>query len=401
MALRGIFTSHQGIVGERNGDFSSAILEYFPTGQAQFFAITAGIPTVGAADTTFHWNEDSHISGRQACTSGGTSTTVGVADGSFYIPNQILLVEETGEYLFVTNVSNNDLTVIRGMSGTTITSITSSHHVQLVGNAHEEASEKPVAVSQQGTPRSNLVQIYRNAWAISGTAKVIKFRTGDKLARNKRQCAMYHSEDIERSWLYGKKHLGTLNGNQFRMTDGILTQIESFGGTVMSAASPVSATPTAGRLSSADLGEFIRQVFAVGIKGQPNERISFNGDIVTKVLNDIAKIDGDYTFQSGESQLGINVQKFLTPFGTLKMLTHPMMNENPVWARELYVLHPGGLRKRMLRDTFEENYDKAGLRANGKDADEGLMTTEGGPEVGGARAMGILRNVQRAVASEY
>lgn len=397
MAIKGIFTSHMGIIGERAGDFASAILQYFPTGNAPFFAITSGIPTRDAADTTFHWYEDAHISGRMDTTSGGTSTSVGVSDGSFYIPNQILMVEETGEYLFVTAVSGNTLTVTRGMGGTTVTSIDNTMHVQLIGNAHEEASEKPVAVSQQGTPRSNLVQIFRNAWAISGTAKAVKFRTGDKLAKSKRECAMYHSEDIERSFIWGRKHLGTLNSNQFRMTDGLVTQIESYGGIVETADSGGGA----GQLSLVDLYDFIRRVFAVGIKGQPNERIVFNGDIALQVLNNATFADGTYQIDSTETDVGISVTTVKTPFGKLKLMNHPLMSENPVWAREMYVVHPGGLAKRMLRDTFEDNYDKSGTRANGKDADEGLITTEGGVEVSGARAMGIYRNIQVAIESDF
>jgi hypothetical protein len=401
MAIKGIFTSHQGIVGERSGDFASSILYYYPTGQAQMFAISAGIPTVGAGDTTFHWYEDSHISGRQPIASGGTTTSIVVTDGSFYVPNQILLVEETGEYVFTTQVSGNTLTVIRGLGGTAIVSVTNSMHLQLIGNAHEEASEKPVAVTQQGAPRSNLVQIWRNAWAISGTAKAVKYRTGDKLAKSKRECAMYHSEDMERSMLWGKKHLGTLNGNQFRLTDGVVTQIESYGGVVASAATDSGSGPVAGDLSLKDLTEFVRQVFSTSVKGQPNERIVYNGDIVLQALQHMTLADSVYNIEFAESSVGIKVGSLVTAFGTLKLLTHPMMNESPVWRNEMYVLHPGGLRKRMLRDTFEDDYDKSGSRANGIDADEGMMTTEGGMEVGGARTMGIYRNIQRGVKSDF
>lgn len=399
MAIKGIFSSHQGIVGERSGDFASSILYYYPTGQAQLFAISAGIPTIGAGDTTFHWYEDSHISGRQALVSGGTTQSVVVADGSFYIPNQILLVEETGEYIFTTDVVNNTLTVIRGIGGTAIVSITNAHHVQLIGNAHEEASTKPQAVTQQGAPRSNLTQIFRNVWAISGTAKAIKYRTGDKVAKSRRECAMYHSEDMERSFIWGKKHAGVYNGNQFRLTDGVVTQIESYGGVVKTAATDSGAGPVAGELSLSDLTEFIMEVFAVGIKGQPNERITYNGNLVLKALQQMTLADSVYEIGFEESAVGIKVGKLVTAFGTLNLLTHPMMNENPNWTKEMYVLHPGGLQKRMLRDTFEEDYDKSGTRANGVDADEGLMTTEGGMEVQGARAMGIYRNIQKGVKS--
>ena len=141
--IQGIFASNQGIVGDRVGDFASAILRYQPTGTALLLALTSGMTNANAGDTVFTWFEDSHQAGRAATVSGGTTTTVGVDDGSFYIPGTVLMVEETGEYLLVTAVAGNALTVIRGLAGTTITAINNTMHVQQVGNAHEEASGMP------------------------------------------------------------------------------------------------------------------------------------------------------------------------------------------------------------------------------------------------------------------
>lgn len=395
MAVQGIFTSNQGIVGERQGDFASAILMTDPTGNAPLLGLTSGMPKEAASDTTVNWFEDSHEPGRQTCVSGGTTTTVVVDDGSFYVPNTILLVEETGEHLFVTAVAANSLTVIRGLAGTSIVSITSAHHVQKIGNAFEEASSMPTPVTQQGAPRFNFTQIWRNGWAISGTAKAVKYLTGSKLAYNKQMCATYHAEDIERSFIWGKKALTTLNGKQFRMTDGILTQIESYGGVVKSA----NTGSVAGNLSRGDLETFIQEVFAYNVKGQPNERIAFCGNMALAVVQRMAFLDGSYQFSQGETKLGVKINEVQTPFGTLKLMTHALMNENPVWTHELYTLHPGAIKKRMLRDTFPENYDKSGAGVAGKDADEGAITTEGAIQVGAAKTMGIYRNIRTAVAT--
>lgn len=395
MSVQGIFLSNQGIVGERQGDFSSAILMTQPTGTALFLAMTAGMKKESTADTVFTWFEDAHISGRTATVSGGTATTVVVADGSFYPPNTILLVEETGEHMLVTASAGNSLTVIRGLAGTTITSITGSMNVQKLGNAFEEASGMPTAVTQQGAPRMNYTQIFRNGWAISGTAKAVKFLTGSKLAHNKKMCATYHAEDIERSFLWGKKMISQLNGKQIRLTDGVVQQIEIGGGTVLSAATGSNA----GDLSRGDLETHIRNIFRYNVLGQPNERIALGGDNVLAVLNRMAWLDGSYDLKQGETKLGIAVTTILTPFGTLKLMTHPLMNENPVWQKEMYTLHPGGITKRTLRDTFHEDYDKNGLRIQGKDADEGVITTEAGVQVGAPKTMGILRNVTKAVAT--
>lgn len=395
MAVQGIFTSNQGIVGERVGDFSSAILMTEPTGNAPLLGLTSGMPKEAAQDTTFTWYEDAHEPGRQACVSGGTTTTVVVADGSFYTPNTILLVEETGEHLFVTAVASNTLTVIRGLAGTSVVSITNSHHVQKIGNAFEEASAMPTPVTQQGAPRFNFTQIFRNGWAISGTAKAVKFTTGSKLAYNKQMCASYHAEDIERSFIWGKKALSTLNGKQFRLTDGILTQIEVYGGDVRSA----NTGSVAGKLSRGDLEDWIQSLFAYNVKGQPNERVAFIGSMALAVINRMAFLDGTYQFGNSETKLGVKITEVMTPFGTLKLMTHALMNENPVWSHEIYALHPGGIKKRMLRDTFPENYDKHGNGVAGKDADEGAITTEGGIQVGAPKTMGIYRNIQGAVAT--
>jgi hypothetical protein len=394
--IQGIFASNQGIIGERVGDFASAMLTINPTGSGLFLAMTAGMGKEEAGDTVFHWYEDSHASGRSQVVSGGTGTTVVVVDGSFYIPGTVLLAEETSEIMLVTATNGDSLTVTRGLSGTSVVSLTNVMHVQNIGNAHEEASGIPVAVTQQGAPRLNYTQIFRNAWAISGTAKAVKFHTGSKLAKNKRDAATYHAEDQERALVWGRKHIGTMNGKQFRLTDGVKAQIELYGGVVESAAS--NSTP--GDLSYEDYDDFLMRLFAKNVKGQPNERLQIGGNGILKAVNQMALTNAQYTIQNGTTSFGLAVTKIVTAWGTISHMTHPLMNENPVWSKESYYLHPGGIKRKVLRDTFEENYDKNGLRIQGKDADEGVITSELGVAVAGASTMGILKNVQRGVKAE-
>lgn len=400
MSIQGIFASNQGIVGERAGDFASAMLQINPTGTSLMLALTSGMGKEGAQETVFHWFEDTHVSGRSAAVSGGTTTTVVVDDGSVYVPGVVLLVEDTGEVMLVSATAGNSLTVIRGLGGTAIVAITNTMHLQNIGNAHEEASGMPVAVTQQGYPRLNYTQIFRNGWAISGTAKAVKFKMGDKLAKNRRDCAMYHAEDMERAMLFGVKHIGLLNGKQFRLTDGILAQIKQYGGRVVTPASVAGGGARAGALSIADLQEFMRSIFSLNVKGQPNERIAFAGDLVVQVINRATQLDGAYQIFQGESKVGISVWTVVSPFGTIKLMTHPLMNENPLWQHQLYVLHPGGIKRRVLRETFEEGYDQNGLRINGIDADEGQITTEMGIEVDAPSVMGIMTNILTAVKSD-
>lgn len=400
--IQGIYLSNQGIVGDRVGDFSSAMLQINPTGTALLLALSSGMPKESASDTVVNWFEDVHQPMRSQFTaSANTSvTSVTVADGSLYVPGQVILVEQTGEVLYVTATSGNTLTVIRGMGGTTPASITTAMFAQSIGNAQTESSDMPVAVTQQGVPRSNFTQIFRNAWGVSGTAKAVTFRTGSKIAKNKRDCATYHAEDIERAFLWGVKDVRTLNNRPFRMTNGILNQISQFGGLVTTANSAAPAgSPTAGQLSFNDFEDFMRVIFSRNVKGQPNERICFGGDVALSQFNKMARLDGAYELMKEEEVFGIRITTVVTQFGRLKIMTHPLMVENPTWQKELYVLHPGGIKKRVLRETEEENYDKSGNRISGRDADQGVLTTEVALQVGAAQTMGIYRNITKGVKS--
>ena len=350
-----------------------------------------------AQDTIFHWFEDSHQAGRTNIVSGGTSTSVVVGDGSIYVPNQILMIEDTGEICMATAIVGNTLTLVRGLGGTAIVAVTNTMNIQSIGNAHEEASPMPTAITQQGSPRFNYTQIFRNSWAVSGTAKAVKFTLGDRVAKNKRDCALYHAEDMERAMIWGRKHIGNMNGKPFRLTDGIVSQVEQFGGIV----EDVTDGTTAGNYSQTLLGrlhdarvQHERQGSAQRANRDRRQQVARRPQPDGETRRDHEHlVRAKPSWESRSSSIE-------NSFGTLKLMTHPLMNENPTWQGELYVLHPGGIKRRILRETFQEGYDENGKRIGAKDADEGVMTTEFGVQVGGASTMAILRGFNKAVASD-
>jgi hypothetical protein len=392
----GYLRVESGVVGDRAGDFASAILQIAPTGTALVLALSSGMGKESAQDTIFHWFEDSHQAGRTTIASGGTTNTLNVGDGSQYVPNQVGLIEDTGELVLVTAIVGNALTVVRGLGGTAIVAVSNVMHFQSVGNAHEEASPMPTAITQQGSPRFNYTQIFRNAWAISGTAKAVKYNSGSRLAKNKRDCALYHAEDMERAMIFGRKHVSSINNKPFRLTDGIQSQIEQYDGLV----EDVTDGTTAGSYSWLLFDDFMRRLFSTNIKGQPNERLAIGGNLWLAGLSQMARLDGNYQIFQGEDKLGIKVTSIENAFGTLKLMSHPLFNENPFWNQDLMLLHPGGIKRRVLRETFEEGYDSDGKRIQAVDADEGVITSEFGVQVGGASVMGILRGFKKAVKSD-
>jgi len=395
MAVKGVFASDKNIQGTRKGDFASAVLQYDPTGSAPLLALSSGMPSQGAADTIITWFEENRITGRVNITTDIALTTSGtVDDASAVVAGQIYIVEANGEYLYVESVSGAVITFSRGFGGTTPVDVDGSGTpvpIQRIGNAHEEGSGKPTSFANVGSPIFNYMEIFRNSWDATGTAKAVEFLTGDVVAKNKRDASTFHAEDIERSLLWGKKAIGVQNGKPFRSMDGIITQI--------TARQTVSGAVTSESTNTkwSDLDAFLQAVFSNNIKGKPNERIAFCDNQVLSVIGRIAVLNSVIDLATGDTEFGLKITKWITPYGTITLMTHPLMNEMQAFRGALYVLHPGAIQTRYLRMTHEDKNDSDGTRA-GADADFGVFTTEMSVEYRGAKTGGIYTGMSTPAA---
>lgn len=364
MAVKGIFASDQNIQASRKGDFESALLQVEPTGNSPLLALSSGMETKDASDTVVTWFEENHITGRsQVTNSAGTGTSLVLSDASSFVAGVILMHEASGELVYIESISGSTATVTRAFGGGTIATIAANDYMQRIMNAHEEGSARPTAVANLGFPRFNYCGTFRNAWDVTGTAKAIDYHTGDLVAKNKRDAAMFHAEDIERGMIWSKKSIGTLNGRPFRTMDGITTQI-------------VTHKQAQGANVSWDIFDlFLQGIFEKNIKGKPNERIAFCGNGVISVLQKIMRLNSTMNIEADQTDFGLRFNRWITPYGNLSLMTHPLFTENPTFTQNLLVLHPGAVRTRWLRRTSEDNYDKDGTRA-GVDADFGVITSE-------------------------
>lgn len=370
MSVKGVFASDQNIAGSRKGDFASGILMTMPTGSAPLLGLSAGMESVDASDTVVTWFEENHLSGRINITNNAASgVTINVDDASQITAGLVYMIEASGEYIYVQSISGLVATVLRGFAGTTITAVDGSstaEPMQRISTAYEEGSAKPTSIANLGFPRFNYMQNFRNSWDVTGTARAVEYHTGDLVAKNKRDAGIYHSEDMERAMIWGKQAIGIQNSKPFRTMAGIQAQIT----TNVAAQGPNTTWD--------EIDQFLQDCFARNVKGKPNERIAFCGNTVLQVLNKIARTDGNMTqinLVPGQTDFGMKITKWMTPYGDVSLLTHPLFNENPLWTKDLMVLHPGVMRTRYLRRTHEDTNDKDGTRA-GADADFGVLTTE-------------------------
>lgn len=398
MAVRGVFASHSSIVGDRENTLSGRILKLGWAGTLPLLALSAGMKEEKVTDTAWSWIEDTHISGNGVCPAGATNvaTTIAVSDTSIWTKNSILMIENTGEHVLVTDVpSSTSITVRRGIGGTTPTTIPAGATLQILGTAHEEGGGKPEAVMTFGDSYSNVVQIFKQGWSITGTAKAVQYTTGNKLAESRSQATAFHAENLERSFMWGRKSVLKVNGKELRTSHGIVAQIEEFGGIVESAAYGGNA----GTMSVAGIQDFMRRIFDKNAKGLPNERMVLTSSKVLQQIQNMVRKDTRYDLTVSDKVFGLEVWELKFVGNTLKLAVHPLMSENAYWSKEMYVLHPGLIKKKVLRPTWTQEFTAGQNTNNGVDADEGFIADEIGWELKGAPLHGIMRNIVTGVAS--
>jgi hypothetical protein len=200
-------------------------------------------------------------------------------------------------------------------------------------------------------------------WSVTGTTKAVQYWTGDKVAKNRADAALQHGEDIERSLWFGRMALGVVNNMPYRTMNGLDSLITT------------NVTAAGGTTNWTQLDAFLQGVFSKNIKGKPNERIAFTGNGGLSVVQQIARLNSTVFIEAGQTEFGLNITKWITPYGNISLMTHPLFTENPLWTKDLRILHPGAVTMRWLRRTTEDAYDENGTRA-GVDADYGVYTSE-------------------------
>lgn len=397
MSVRGIFASHASFVGDRQTDFEARLLMLHYAGMTPLTALSAGIPKDTLRNTSYSWREHDHESGNTVCPAGAAAnaTVFAVADSNIWIVGSIIMNQLTGEQMYITGISGNTVTVTRGFANTVPAVITAVAPLQLISTAFAEGSPGAQSVMTTGESRTAWVQIFKRAFGVTGTTEASNYRSGSKLAESRSEATMQMAEDMERAALFSRPFvtqvMTTEGVQELRTTLGLEYAIRNYGGHVVIPA----ANSVAGRLNLDVLTDFVRRVFEKQIKNQPNERITFTGSFILSLIHQMVMDLKGYQYQVGENAWGMEITKLVTPHGTLKLATHPLFQENTAWSKELWVMHPGGMRRKELRPlrVVTQTIDN---QPNALDATSGHLLLETGYEFKGMATMGILSGSQTA-----
>ncbi len=380
----GIFNTGNFTTDLAAKSFAAMITRLMPNGNAPLFGMTSMLPTETALQVEHGFFTKTMLfpnMNLDAAVPDGTTTVFTVASTANLVPGMIFQATSTLENVLINAIlSPTSVQVQRGVGNVAAAAIADNVNFYQVGTAFEEASLRPGALSIQPVRITNLTQIFRNTWALSGSAQATQVIAGEStVAENRQDCAAFHATDIETALFFGQKSQGTRNGQPFRTMDGLISIVSNLTYYPPSY-SAVNVTTAGATTNYTQLEAMLDPVFNQATDPKAgNERVLFVGGEARKVINNIGRLNSTYYIQNGETSYGLKFGSFNIARGSFRMIEHPLFNSNSTWSRMAVAVDLSTFRVAYLggRKTKKEEFNMSGTTVdNGIDAVGGTLTSE-------------------------
>lgn len=374
----GVFNTTKNPTELNAKSFAATILRRFPNGSAPLFGMSAMSGKSKAVSSTHGYftktMEFSRVVTSAAYVAG--DTTLAVVSSAGIVPGHVLFNPTTGENIRVLTVpSATSITVSRAFGRIAAAGIASGATLIAVGNAHAEGSARPVARSLQTVYVSNFTQIFRNAWALTDTARASYAERGySNIAENKQDCMTFHATDIESAILFGQPKMDTSGAQPVHATQGIIDAIKQY--------APGNVSTAGGTTTYDQLVTMVETAFQYSTSlGESKTRALFGDQQAIKVLNAIGrKFPNDITMTQKETSYGMQFTEFRFYKGSINLIEHPLMNGLATAPGLAVIVDLPALKLAPMdgRDTKNESYGVGGTNSDGAgiDAQGGSLLTE-------------------------
>lgn len=379
--IPGIFSSQGGINAERLDSFNSKLFRSQLAGTAPIFALSSGSAQFQLTSKIHYWFMKQPYSSKLIASAAAntTATSITVDKGAVVEPSSVIMNTKTNEYMFVSAVSGNTLTVVRGFAESTAAAVTQNDELLYLGTAKKEGSLAPNPKYRRGVPRMNYSQIFRNGWGTTRTAEHIKFITGNKATENKEDAVSMHAQDIEMALLLGRKSLNQVDGSEVLSTmDGLTSIVKN--NTALAAAATLDS-----------IQEWMYSNFETCPEGVPNERVVMTSLNVLYILNKLIREAGSsyYPIGTATKVYGLDVYALQLPgMQEVKILAHPLFSQTESLSKSMLIYHPGLIKIGYMTDAEIKDATPVGM-----DGQANVITSELTLEYADENTGGVLSNI--------
>lgn len=370
----GMFNAITGNPTELNmRSFAGTVLRLFPNGSAPMFALTSQSGRSKAKSTTHGYFSKvmTFITITMATTALAGDTSITVPSTAQLVKNMVLHNTRTRENILVTGITDGTtIAVTRGFGRVAAAAVNNADVWLHVGTAFEEGSSRPTARRLTTVHVPNYTQIFRNAWAMTDTARASYAEAGiSNIAENRKDCMMFHSVDIEGAIIWGQPKMDTSGTTPIHATQGVIDAMYQYASSNVNAAGSTT--------NYAQLVTLLEPAFQYSTDlANPKSRVLFGDSKALKVITDIGRKSGEVQIMQSETSFGMRFTSMTFYKGTVNLLEHPLMNGLGLQGTALVMDMPAlKLAYMEGRDTIPEEY-RPGNSDNGVDAQGGSLTTE-------------------------
>lgn len=320
----GLFNANTGNPAELNQrSFAGQILRRFPNGSAPMFALTSQSGKSRAKSSTHGYFSKTMTfmvitMATTALVGDATLTwpsTTGVTVGMTFWNNR------TFEVVRITAINSGTVVAVtRAFGRVAAAAVNNGDKWIQSGTSFEEGSNRPTARRLDTQYIPNYTQIFRNAWALTDTARASYAEMGiSNIKENKDDCAMFHSVDIESAMIFSQPKMDTSGATPIHATQGILDALRQY------ASSNVNAAASTTNFDQ--LVALVEPAYLYSTNlGNAKVRVGFCDNVAMRVLNAIGRKSGQIQMTTMENKFGMKYTNFEFYNGSIEMVIHPLFN---------------------------------------------------------------------------
>jgi hypothetical protein len=360
-------------------DLSDSISQLEPSVQP-LTVFTRRARKTRASATKFSWLEEESkprfLATEGTALVGATTINVEAGQGAYVQQWDLLLNTRTGEVIRVNSVATDALGVTRGV-GSTAAAINDADELMLIGSAQPENDTSKPARSDIPNKITNYTQIFRTPYEVSGSLQASSFQVAPaewpRQARNK---AVEHAKDIEYAMLHGRKSLSTPGATELRTMGGLHSFITT------------NQTDAGGDLSEAEFNAFMLQVMRYG----SDSKLAMASGVGVSALNKFPA--SKQQTRNDETTYGMNVTHYTSPFGSLNLVYHRML-EGSKYGGWITVVDLDNVAYRFLANDEVSRDTKVlqNRQPNDQDGRKDEILTEASLEVDQEQTHGLLTGI--------
>lgn len=379
MSTLGMFNTSNYGPRQLAPSFRTTLLQKYPGSPAMLTSLSAMMKNTKIYSHKHEWAAKSMVFARAtvtapvAASTTGTQMQISVGDATEFVPGSVIKVLKTDEQMYVVSIlSPTQLLVRRGMGNNPAAAIPAGYELWQIGSAYEEGSLHPLGRSYGHTEIDNIVQIFRNSWAVSGTVMAERPELGQSVAvTSQAEAAHFHAIDQEMALIFGERHTTVHHGQPMRLMDGIISQVRKH--------APQNIRYAAGTTTKQQLFSMVNPVYDVATDmTSENDRIMFTGNKGFSVINELFAANTNFQVTKADTKFGHRFTEFMTDVGNFKLKVHPLFNLNSEWSSMALVIDPSSLEIASLRETVHHNHNKKVNNDDDDYSETGMDATGGG-----------------------